>query len=525
MRRLLFIGALAAIAGACGSSSEVTPDAGPDIRFDAAPPPDVPEVPDAGPPPGTIGEACREDGDCGTNELCVDFPGGYCTADCGSMDCPSGSSCVQVDRATFLCLADCDPSAEAPCRAGYGCTTDPSLGNICIPGCTTNDDCASDLECDEAGGSAGEGACFDPSANVGDECEEDTECPAGNFCFREAFGGWPSGACVAFGCDPVADSGCGEGATCLDAGGGDGICVASCEGADDCREGYDCVSGACRPGCDDDDQCSDGRLCNPAVGSCAQPFDPSLLGNTCSGSRRACLGGTCFSEFASGFPGSYCVYRGCDPEATDATDGCPGDGVCGVVGGEPVCLDACAGDTCREGFECLAVDPSDETRGTACLPACTSDDACANDGTDGAPDFSCNPGTGLCTDPFLTDRLGFMCVTGADCPGGRCLDEASTGYPGGTCAALGCRLSGEGAEQPCPTGGVCVDDGAAPSDIGMCLDACAVAMSGACRGNYACVPLTEGNAEGACRPACAEGACGEGRACDAETGLCEPATT
>ncbi|MCB9599458.1 MAG: hypothetical protein H6720_03725 [Sandaracinus sp.] len=520
MRRLSLVAALVAIAGVgCGDSTEATPDGGPDIVFDASPRPDVPETPDAGPGPGSIGEACREDGDCSTNELCVDFPGGYCTADCGSLDCPSGSSCVQVDRATFLCLADCDPAAADPCRAGYGCTTDPSLGNVCIPGCTTNDDCADGLECDAEGGAAGEGACFDPDSEVGDACTTDEECPSGNFCFQERFGGWPAGACVEFGCDPVGGTGCGEGAVCVAAGGGDGLCIAACTGASDCRDGYDCVEGGCRPGCDDSDECSDGRVCNPAVGTCASPFDATLLGDTCSGSRRACLGGTCLSEFASGFPGSYCSYLGCDPAATDATDGCPGDGVCKMVDGEALCLDACTVEAgCREGYACRQVDPENAERGLACVPACTSDDACANDGTDGAPDFSCNPGTGLCTDPFLPARLGFMCLSGEDCPGGRCLDEASSGWPAGSCVAVGCRLSGEGPEQPCPEGGVCVDDGMAPADIGMCLDACAVAMSGACRAGYACTPLTEGSGDGACRPACTEESCSEGRVCT--DGLC-----
>ena len=43
--------------------------------------------------------------------------------------------------------------------------------------------------------------------------------------FQERFGGWPSGACVEFGCDPVGGTGCGEGAVCVAAGGGDGLCA------------------------------------------------------------------------------------------------------------------------------------------------------------------------------------------------------------------------------------------------------------------------------------------------------------
>ncbi len=525
MQRLLRVSMLAVAGLGCGDSSELTPDAGPDIVFDAAPPPDVPETPDAGPPPGRVGEACRADADCGAGELCVgEFPGGYCTADCGSTDCPSGSACVQVDRATFLCLAECDPTSADPCRAGYGCTTDPGLGNVCIPGCTTNADCPSGLECDEDGGAAGEGACFDPGASPGDACDASESCPADYFCFEERFGGWPGGACLSFGCDPDSGAGCGEGATCVASTTGDGLCVAECAGEGDCREGYGCREGACVPSCESDDDCSSGRVCNPAVGICSSPFDPGLLGNTCSGSRRACLGGTCWSEFASGFPGSYCTYLGCDPNATDATDGCPGDGVCSEVDGQAVCLDACTvGAGCREGYDCRQVDPERAERGLACVPACVSDAACANDGTDGSPDFSCNPGTGLCTAPFVVDRLGFMCRSDEDCPGGRCRDEASDGWPGGSCVALGCRLSGEGPAQPCPSGGVCVDDGLAPADIGMCLEGCAVAMSGACRAGYACVALTDGGGEGACRPACTAETCAEGSSCDELSGLCRSA--
>ncbi len=462
------------------------------------------------------------------------MPGGYCSNTCSTdADCPSDSTCVTVGHGgQSLCFSNCDPAAtERTCRAGYGCSSSFMIpGNVCFPGCTDNSDCPGTSECDPTGGFGGAGSCFDPSASIGDACTGDAECQSGGFCLGEDFAGWPAGACIGFGCDPAAGTGCDADAVCIPGGGGGGgACVIACSADSDCRGAYTCKASSefpdrsfCQPACASDSDCSGGRVCNPALGTCDVAFDPTEYGQPCASVRGACQGGSCMSEFETGFPGSYCAYSGCDASAADDADGCPGNGVCVEAGGSTTCLAGCAtDDDCRApDYACRPIDSARPERGKACVPSCGSDAACSNDGTGGAPDFSCNPGTGLCRPAFEAARLGEPCVSADDCPGGACIGEATDGYPSGTCAAVGCRLSGTGPEQACPTGGVCVDDEAGDPEIGACLVACVTSASGTCRPSYACVASGSGT-DGACRPACsADSDCSGGRSCDTSTGLC-----
>lgn len=486
---LALAGALLLAAG-CSESHDEMPDAA--IVFDAELPP-----PDAGPPPSSVGEPCREDMDCtGGADTCVDeLPGGYCSAFCGAPeDCPDGSSCVEVDRGTSLCLDECDPTGTDECRAGYGCA---DIG-VCIPGCEEDADCDDGTMCDPSGGFSGEGQCFDPESSFGDACAASESCPAGAFCLSERFG-FPGGYCGGFGCDPETNTGCPDGGVCFPTNRGGGLCLASCESDGDCsRTGYDCQPSGSFP---------DRSACLPA-------FDPANLGQICSAGRGDCTGGVCFSESDEGFPDSYCVEVGCDPEAADP--GCAGDGVCVLAadGETGYCLDGCADDAeCRAGYDCRPSDPTDPTSDTACLPGCDDSSVCGNDG------FECNPGTGLCTEPFAEARLGEPCASGEDCPSGRCLAEASDGWPAGTCSYPGCRLTGTGPGATCPSGGVCVDDGAGDPELGVCVDGCTVGGSD-CRPGYACLPSAP-TGPTACLPACADGDCGPGTTCSATTGRCE----
>lgn len=514
---------------ACGKSKTAEPDSS--IMFDAEIPDTSgdagPDTPDSG-PESDIGLACRGDDDCGG--ICItDWEGGYCSDYCSAPeDCPAGSTCSPVDDTTNLCLADCDPSGD-DCRTGYGCADSAGFGfpNVCIPGCHDDDDCGEGLACDPTGGFLGEGECYDPDAEWGGACTDEIECPAGGRCFSEDFSGYPGGACVDFGCDVGDNTGCPEGTECLP-GGRRGRCYRACDTVDDCRDGYDCETNedypdrlTCQPACTDDDVCSGGRVCNVGLGICDVPFDVDDLGTACSTTGN-CGGGGCLTEFESGFPGSYCTFVGCDPTQPDESDGCPGDGVCFDGEDFDLCFDGCEEDSdCPRSpdYSCRDIDMDDPSRGKACVPSCMNDDACANDGVGGAPDFSCNPGTGLCTYAFDEDLQGEPCEDEDDCPGGECLSEAEAGYPAGTCVSLGCRLSGTGPEQLCPPSGVCVDDEEGDPEIGRCLTACTTDASG-CRPGYECVALG-GGTDGACRPACEADGCTGGRTCNDTTGLCE----
>ncbi|MFO0713455.1 MAG: hypothetical protein U0353_26625 [Sandaracinus sp.] len=514
---------VAALAG-CGETHTDVQDSGP-IMFDldGARFPDVPPEPDAALGVGNVGAACTTEADCtGAATVCLPdqpgfLPGGYCSAMCDTADpssCPMGSTCLDTGRGQMFCFLSCESGASPrPCRAGYGCASGIGFGNVCVAGCTDETDCTGGQMCDPSGGDLGAGQCYTAGATIGGACAADGECPMGAVCNSEAGGGWPGGACIGGDCDPVAGTGCPADQACLPtAFGGGGVCADGGATDADCRTNFACrpVPGApdrtyCAPACDSDTDCTvAGNVCNAATGTCAPPFVDGRLGQTCSG-REPCVGGTCLREFDSGYPSGYCAYIGCD---VGTSGSCPDDGVCATRGSRTLCLDACTASTdCRAGYACLPADPADPASATACVPACTDDMQC----TSRFVDTICNLGTGLCLQMFDPAALGDACMSSAECVGGVCLGEASTGWPAGTCAFPGCRLSGEGASSPCPMGSTCVDDGAGDPAIGVCVTSCGAGTT--CRAGYACL-------DGACRPACEAASCSGGRTCDMATGRC-----
>ncbi len=381
LARALALTALA-LAACSESKTAVGTDAGSGITFDAGPDLGAPDLgPDLSGPPasGNVGAPCTGDGECTGGAQCApapDFPGGYCTQLCGDVDCPTGSACTPIDgRGTMICLDECDPAAATrQCRMGYGCAPTMFGPAVCVPGCTDDTDCTGGTVCDPSGGFAG--ACYSPDASVGDACTDDAMCPSGGFCFAEAFGGWPDGMCILFGCDATDGTGCPEGATCIP-GRRSGLCVSDCATDGDCRAGYRCADNAALAGT---------RYCAPVLAA-------ADIGQPCSGMDGvACAGGSCLREIDTGYPGSYCAQNGCTPGAS--ASGCPGDTVCVADGTTNRCLDACAAEAdCRDGYACTPVDPSAMSGPSYCKPACTMNVQCVNDGA------TCDTATGLCAPP------------------------------------------------------------------------------------------------------------------------------
>ncbi|AKF08221.1 Multiple EGF-like-domain protein 3 precursor [Sandaracinus amylolyticus] len=393
----------------CGESRTTDADAAIVIDLDGAM---LDAGQDAG-PPSNIGAACSDEStatDCtGGADTCIAdpdyFPDGYCTLECGSdEDCGEGGICSDFFGPSF-CVDACDAAGTDQCRDGQGCTLDHPMLPLpfCLGGgCEEDRECPEGLRCDPDGGDLGEGNCYDPTASIGEPCEDESACPMSALCLSEALGGWPSGACIATGCDPAASGSCGADAHCLpSAGGGGGLCVDACATAEDCRAGYTCRGTStypdrltCQPACSDAD-CTAGRVCNEVLGTCDDPFPAGQLGAQCSrfGGGMPCTGGTCYSEGQTGYPGAYCAFEGCNV-GDDTT--CPDDGVCiaATEAGEPnVCFKRCAVSTdCRDGYTCRDVDGEGEGTVGACTPQCTATMQCANRDRG----FTCDVASGLC---------------------------------------------------------------------------------------------------------------------------------
>ncbi len=136
------------------------------------------------------GERCAVGTDC-AGGLCIAqsgavWPQGYCTQDCASASCATGSGCSQyVATARQLCLALCTWDGGAGgCRAGYVCDRGllnaSSTAESCISACTTAVDCGSGtgLRC-EAGfccGDRGFRCC------AGNTCPVAGACQANGYC-------------------------------------------------------------------------------------------------------------------------------------------------------------------------------------------------------------------------------------------------------------------------------------------------------------------------------------------------------
>ena len=345
-----------------------------------------------------------------------------------------------------------------------------------------------------------------PPSNVGTRCETDDDCAAGgadSYC-EANLGGY----CTTY-CDETVA--CPSGSVCVALGGGLQLCLAECEfGADEdqCPAGNGCSPGGmglspvCLPGCEDASDCATGDECDlesgfAGAGAC---FDPSVpVGATCQVREECGTGADCLTEGFNGWPGGYCAGLSCDP-ATNT--GCTGDGVCAeTTSGGGLCLDGCASDTdCRTAYRCRPLDRDEPDGPKGCFAGCTDDSQCTVT-TRGGVAYTCNPGTGYCARPLDAAELGDACNADdfRDCRGGRCIG-ASEGWPGGMCTYPGCSLSGATPSATCPTDSVCTDDGGGDPDLGVCVPSCTVGET-TCRTGYACVAVSDGSTEGACRPA------------------------
>ena len=224
----------------------------------------------------------------------------------------------------------------------------------------------------------GPGGAPDAGASIGEPCGEGTTCPTGLACIGD--GRFAGGYCSAM----CPDGTCPGDAACDDSY-GPPLCLASCLVPSDCRDGYQCWRGSCRPLCADGIDCGGGTARCEADGRCVGP--ECEMDSDCAPSL-GCVGGRCVPIVDGG---------GLDPGQPCTDDGDCASGICldASLGGfcSALCTsgDDCFGFTVEAG--CSAVprdedgDGSFESVSTHCVPypipsaglavPCARDDDCA----------------------------------------------------------------------------------------------------------------------------------------------------
>jgi hypothetical protein len=272
------------------------------------------------------GAPCERDGAClGGRCLTPEqgFPKGYCTTlECDVEGCSGlNSECFRTqlegkEIAACYELCDFDGSCE---RAEEGYTCVQLQGSaVCLPPDVT---------------------AAPPQGVVGAGCSSELQCNGEDaVCLTN----WRGGYCSELDCsndeDCLGDSVCAE----LD---GENVeaqtaCLAPCEAAADCRNGYVCETVAGKSVC--------------VEGDASGPVNPDGAddGESCV-SNINCKGGNCIRERegAGGdvaYPGGYCSTRDCD-----ADDECFGDAVCISRERTTTCMASCSSsDECRDGYKC-----------------------------------------------------------------------------------------------------------------------------------------------------------------------------
>lgn len=266
----------------------------------------TPPMPDGG--VGGIGAACGQASDCSnvptgnityggqtftSNVYCktvqdvggAPYPGGFCTKKClVSSNCGTNGVCLLglgfTGEADNFCSPKC--GANAPCRTGYNCVQVGTGITAC-------------LLASKDGGIFDE---YDAGPNgapgiTGAACSDDMNCrpPDTGACIKATLPdggptGYPGGSCISECTMSGSDSYCGVGGSCglyldedltIDPRGVFiyGLCTQDCDagvgvvGQGNCRTGYTCSGGSCRPRCDNAGAaCPQGATCNTTTGAC-----------------------------------------------------------------------------------------------------------------------------------------------------------------------------------------------------------------------------------------------------------------
>ncbi|MBL8685514.1 MAG: hypothetical protein JNK05_40435 [Myxococcales bacterium] len=233
------------------------------------------------------GPGTRPTGDGGRNDADATPPMG-CTS---NAECDPGLVC---NRAIGECVpASSGCTSTAMCPAGQYCDD----RSTCVPGCSTNTDCAS----------LGAGLVCNPATRrceAGGGCGGDVACPMGQSCV-DGRCRTPEQVCQF-------NFQCGAGQQCID-----GRCVAGCSTAVPCPTGQTCTAGVCGyPTSGDCGRCPEGQVCS--AGQCTQ----GCTTDTQCGAGRFCDQGACRVDDRRPVP--FCPTNACAPNSVCI------DGVCRI---------------------------------------------------------------------------------------------------------------------------------------------------------------------------------------------------
>ncbi|MFO0746474.1 MAG: hypothetical protein U1F43_12475 [Myxococcota bacterium] len=338
--------------------------------------------------------------DAGTCRACA---GNECPSDCTVSGCPQGKTCNTTSKLCESSNPTVDPCAtcgsQSDCPSDWKCVPLAS-GQHCLPPCSSNNDCETGFECQNAicapSGGRCEG-CLVNGCGTGQACNANTHV---------------CGAAVA---------------EC-------GTCAADWE----CGLGSACKNGECRTRCDGS-TCAGGGACTATTSQiqvcqdmCAAECTPA-----CSGSTPICDAGTCVECKTS---------NDCDGgQSCDGSGHCTGTLSCQAptpVEWQGTCVECTSNNDCNGKFcditnhvctdsqcaSCAAPYPACVTIGTdSYCVQCAIDDDCGVNGHCNTSTYACEGGTVTPTDKCTKDE---DCDSGAstgftlqcDVPTGLCYD-------------------------------------------------------------------------------------------------------
>lgn len=337
--------------------------------------------------------------------------------------CNDGNGCTQTDTCQagacsganpVVCTALSQCHDPGTCNPGTGTCSNPTKanGSVCNDGnlCTQTDSCQSgactgtnpitctalDLCHDVGMCNPATGMCSNPNKADGASCNDNNACTQTDTCQAGTCTGANTVMCTAL-------SQCHDVGICNTA---TGVCSnpiktngAMCNDNNGCTQMDTCQAGTCTGAmpvvCTASDQCHDAGMCNPATGMCSNPnkADGSVCNdnNACT-QTDTCSAGTC---------------TGAMPVVCTASDQCHDAGMCDPATGMCSNPNKADGAACDDNDLCTQSDTCNAGACTGAMPiVCTASDQCHDAG-------SCDPSTGLCSDPAKTD--GDACDDGDGC--------------------------------------------------------------------------------------------------------------